>query len=43
MCVDGLPIEGVSSGFTSPTGAELAGETNKKGAWRLDELPELGT
>jgi hypothetical protein len=39
---DGLPIEGVELGFTSPSGAELAGETNKKGSLRLDKLPELG-
>ncbi len=40
---EGLPIEGIELGFTSPSGAELAGETNKKGSVRLDKLPELGT
>lgn len=40
---DGLPIEGVELGFTSPGGAELSGETNKKGSLRLDKLPELGS
>jgi hypothetical protein len=39
---DGLPIEGIEIGFTSPSGAELTGETNKRGSIRLDKLPELG-
>lgn len=40
---DGLPIEGVELGFTSPSGAKLGGVTNTKGTVRLNRLPELGS